>query len=131
MTYKTVYNASDAALTVDEEGRVIGGREWGTVNTTDSVSKGHLDNGTLVVVEKPESDEGQNPDAVSAFARTAEIEDRADKVADLDKDSLRETAEKAGLLPEGSKVGVRALREQVAENTNVNVPSKSTTKKEA
>lgn len=131
MAHKTAYNPSDDPLVVDTEGRVIGGREWGTYDTTDEVAKSLLASGALVPVERPEGNVDLNPDAVAAFDRTAEIEARADEVRSLDKDTLLEAAQDAGLVQEGEKIGVRDLREAVAENVAVQMPTKSSRKREA
>lgn len=130
MAHRTAYNPSDDPLVVDTEGRVIGGREWGTYDTTDEVAKALVAEGRLVPVEKPGHTD-LNPDAAAAFERTEVIENRVEQVRSLDKDTLQEAAVEAGLVEEGENVGVRDLREAVAENVAVEVPKKSNRKREA
>lgn len=130
MAHKTAYNPSDDPLVVDTEGRVIGGREWGTYDTTDEVAKGLVADGRLLPVDKPEHDD-LNENAVAAFERTENIENRVEQVSSLDKDTLHETAVDAGLVGEDENVGVADLREAVAENVAVEVPKKSNRKREA
>lgn len=126
--HKTAYNPTDGPMVVDEEGRVIGGRDWGTVNTTDPVAKVLLDDDSILLVDRSDD---MNPDATAAFDRTDEVAKRHETVKGLDKDSLLEVAADAGIIEEGDKVGVADLREAVAGDTSVQLPSKSNRKREA
>lgn len=130
MSYKTGYNTSESPL-VDSEGGVLGGREWWTIDTTDPVTKDNIETGVIVVVDRPKSGSRIHPDAKAAFDNTDIIIERSQKAMALDKNSLQDLAEDAGLIEEGEKVGVADLREAVAEDASVKLPSKNPKKREA
>lgn len=104
--HKTAFNTTDQPVAIDEAGRRIGGREWGTINTTDPVAKAALEDGTLVITDRPEGDD-INPDAAEAFAVTdaaADLDARpADEVKDLVEDDTATKAEAVEQAARGSK----------------------------
>lgn len=71
--YRTVYNTLDRPVGIDDDGRTIGGGEYGTVLTTGKAGEqadAAIDRGDLVVVERPAGDGPVNPDALAAFDAT-------------------------------------------------------------
>lgn len=103
--YATVFNTTDSPLVVDAEGRIIGGGDWGTVDTTADEAKVALDDDRLVIVE-----ERKDHPAAEVFARTAVVRKSADALAKLDKDRLTALAEDNGVDPDQHKPElVRAL----------------------
>lgn len=89
--YKTAYNTTDSPVVVDEEGRVLGGREWGTVDDTfEGVKRGAAEGRLHVFHQRFDEGPGQNPDAIAAQQRTAELEERRKVVAELPAERVRE-----------------------------------------
>lgn len=132
--YKTAFNPSDTAVAVSDDGRVIGGHEWGTVDTTDPVGARLLDAGALILVDAPGDDADTSKVAAAAFERTDEITARAGQARELNKDLLHETAVDAGLVDEDDSVRKNELVGAVAEATDVEVPApakKSTTRRKS
>lgn len=116
MTFVTVYNTTDRPVLLDAEGREVGGREWGTAETTQDGAKVALASGSLILADVPEVGD-VNPLAAAAAARTARLSDRRDTLGGLDPDMLTELGVTAGLSPDLNKTElVRALafREDVA-----------------
>lgn len=124
--YKTAFNPADTALVVSEDGRTIGGHEWGTVDTTDAVGKRLLADGLLINVDVPEYNSSSNQNAVQAFKHTDEISARAEKARSVDKSVLQETAVQAGLVDADDSVRKNELVDAVAEATDVKLPAKKT-----
>lgn len=123
--FATAYNRTGGPLTIDREGRSIGGRTWGTVETTDDVAAGHLEAGRLRLIDvKPRS--GQHPAAREALERTKLVTSRATKAGKLDKDELAELAEQAGIAtvsPSGDTLHKPELAARVAQHLEVDLPS--------
>lgn len=99
--YATAKNTSAAPLVIDEDGRTIGGGEWGTVDTTSTTVRAAVDAGSIVV--RRDLDSGDVPDDAdpalrAAVETTATIRGRAETFAALDRDTLEELALDAGLL---------------------------------
>lgn len=94
MAHEVVYNTTDAPVIADDEGRVIGGGEWGAVDTTADTVKRALDRGDLVTVEVNDQ---SHADARAARDRAEELTSRSSKLGNLGKDALVEMATDAGL----------------------------------
>lgn len=104
---KTGFNVTDSPIIVADNGRQIGGREWGPVDTTADVVKEQLEAGNIVLVERP-TDGEIDPRAQAAFDATDEMArlagapkaELAEQVEDGDgmsKDELvEEAARKSG-----------------------------------
>lgn len=96
MSYETVFNTGTQPVVVDDEGRVIGGGEWGAVQSNEPVVRDLLESGALVRVEEPVPDTAGggtapvNPSAQRAFDRVRAIQERNDRAASMDKDQLIE-----------------------------------------
>lgn len=142
MTYKTVFNTSADALVVSSESRVIGGYEWGSVDSSDPAASALIDSGTLVVQERPEGEISE--DAATAFDATDEFGNRSKVAAGLDKDSLFDAIEEdAPEVLENLPVGGDGmpskadLVEVVSEHPEIDLPTsdskgtRSSKKKEA
>jgi hypothetical protein len=121
--YVTAFNATSDPITVDGEGRVVHGGDYGTVETTfDGVRDYLAPGGGLVQVDVPEDSSDVNPRAQRAAARTAAISSRADELAGLDKDVLAAAAAEAG-VPAADELDVAALRSALAVRTDVPIPA--------
>jgi len=71
--YRTVYNPLDVPVAIDDDGRTLGGREYGTVLVTGKPGEAAADaieRGSLVVVERPAADVEVGVDAREAFDAT-------------------------------------------------------------
>lgn len=124
--YRTGYNPTTSPVVVDDEGRTIGGRDWGTYDSTERAANDALDRRDLIAVRDPdpstEMPPGVNPRALRAFERTKVVRERKEKAAKVDKDKIRETVEDAGLIAPGSDPTVGAMREVLAEHPEVIIP---------
>ena len=96
MPYVTAYNTTDRPVLIDDEGRTLGGGEWGPVLTTEEPARMALDAGTLVKVAEPKNLDDVTPEARSAFERTSELEE-ARKSGDTG--AIAEAAEQAAATP--------------------------------
>ncbi len=125
--YVTVYNPSDSPVVVDEEGRVIGGQSWGTLDRSDPIAKGLLKDDLVSEVSEREGSNDVVPAAVEAFERTKGVRERRRRASEMDVGDLRAIAEEADLIEPGEqpKPGKKELVEMVAENQNVPLPSDS------
>lgn len=123
--YVTAFNSTSDPITVDGEGRVVHGGDYGTVETTfDDVRDALAPGGGLVQIELPE-DGDVSPRAARAVARTAEISSRADELAGIDKGTLAAAAAEAG-VPAADELDVDALRAALAVRTDVPIPAAKT-----
>lgn len=98
MVYRTIFNTSDHPVVVDELGHVVGGHEWGTVETTDEVAKPLLDSGTLIEAEAGDPSNDLDPRAVAAQERTEQTDQRATQASNASKEALENLARKNGLI---------------------------------
>lgn len=134
MVYRTGYNPTDTPVVVDDEGRTIGGREWGTYQTTEDAAQAALSDGRLLEVEVPD-EAGVNPLATAAHERTQVVQDRVEQVKPMDKPTLRDAAIESDLIDPSEHPHVSDLREVVAEHVEVPVPThqpkKSTARKQS
>jgi hypothetical protein len=71
-SYVTCLNATDGPLHIDRAGRVLGSGEFGAVRGDTWPGKGLIDDGHLLVVERPEGavDADLDPGALAAFQAT-------------------------------------------------------------
>ncbi len=99
--YLAALNVSDSPVVVDDEGRMLGGGDWGPVRRNEQVRVA-ADAGDLHLFPGGVADEpGQNPEAVRAAKRAAELTERSAAFANLDREQLGGMAGDAGVLPEG------------------------------
>lgn len=116
MTLVTVFNTTDQPVLVDADGREVGGREWGTADTTAAATKAAFDNGSLIRADIPAEGE-VNPLAAEAAARTDRLTARRDFLQGADQATLDRLALAAGLPSDLNKtelVQSLAFREDVA-----------------
>lgn len=73
MVYKTAFNTTDSPVVIDDEGHVLGGNEWGTVETTDDAVKAALDSGDLVLVDATSDAPDLDNRARDAIVKTEEL----------------------------------------------------------
>ena len=73
MVYKTAFNTTDSPVVIDDEGHILGGHEWGTVETTADAVKSGLDSGRLVLVDATSDSGDLDPRARDALQRTEEL----------------------------------------------------------
>jgi hypothetical protein len=131
VTYVTVFNDSDSPVVVSDDGRVVGGGDWGTAFTTDQAVKDAFDADQLVKVEAPDGDmSGLNPNAVAALEQTARFNDRRDAVKEWDKAQLVEFAADNALAATVDDVGVADLRRLITESP-AKLPAPAAAKKAA
>lgn len=91
--YATAWNPGVSPVVVDDEGRTIGGSEWGTVETTSDAVKTLLAVEALMLVDEPKSGADVNPALSDALARTAERKAAADALRGEEKPDLVALAE--------------------------------------
>lgn len=120
---RTGYNRTSAPIVVDAEGRTIGGREWGTYDSTEDAAQAAIKARDLIPLNIDIAT-ASNPSATAqaAFARTEQVKQRAEQVKALDKDVLHETAVESGLIAPADEPSVSDLRATVAEAIHVPVP---------
>lgn len=99
MTLRLVFNPADSPLVADSAGHMIGGSDWGTVESLDPVSSDALSTGLLQEVDEPDDVAAldQRPDVNRAFKdavkRHKDRKDKTEKAKKLDKDQLMELAD--------------------------------------
>lgn len=126
MSFVTVFNTSDRPITVDSEGREVGGREWGTADSTFAGVKGAFDVGTLIKAVIPAGGD-VNPLARAADDRTQRLAGRHAALTGLDPKALDAARQQAELGEDLTKTElVRALshREDVAVAASAPAPKK-------
>lgn len=114
MTLRLVANPTYSPLVVDEAGHLLGGREFGTVDSRDPISRVLLSAGLLIEKDLPADDADLrelSPAFVDATARHRERADRTEKASQLDKPALAELVDADPSEPK------RDLVEQVATST--------------
>lgn len=94
--YSTAYNRTESPIVVDEDGRTLGGGEWGTVDTTGELVKAAQAAGWVVVFPDLEATADTAPDAREAIEQTKAIRDRSEAYGDLETDELEAIVAKAG-----------------------------------
>lgn len=129
MKYRLGYNTTDSPLVVDEEGRVIGGHDWGAVQMGDQLADSLLEERTLVLVDV-DLTEVSNERAVAAASFVDMLNERAAATKTLPKTRLRTAAREAGIVEEDENPTVAELRELVTEAVDVEIPNDNT-KREA
>lgn len=132
--YVTVYNTTNAPITVDAEGRQVGPHDWGTADTTYEGASDAIDANELVKVDVPDSGDVE-PAAAAAAERTATVSDRAGSLGKIDKDVLAEVAAEAGIadaeeLTKPELVAALANRPDVAVPASSRKPSKAQTEEQ-
>ena len=108
--YRTVYNTLDRPVALDDDGRTIGGGEYGSALTTGKageVADAAIDRGDLVVVTRPKGDD-LNDDARAAFDATDALN------AAPDDEALAEVAEQVDATP--TAAAKRAAAKQAQED---------------
>lgn len=133
--YQTAYNTGTEALLADDLGRVIGGSEWGPVDTSSAAVKDALKADLLLLVDveaiPEDTHEHQvNPALRDAVTSTADVNSRLEAIKATSKDDL-----KAALLeaPEGAetldtmadnpdKATKAELVDAMAGRTDIDVP---------
>lgn len=128
--YRTAYNPTASPVVVDDEGRIIGGREWGTYDTTEQAAKDALGRRDLIATDDPEGEPAadSNPTAMAAIQRTANIRERGEEVKGLDREVLEQVATEHRLVANASDARIGDLREVVTEHPEVPVPDAPTSK---
>jgi hypothetical protein len=110
MTYKLAYNPTDGPVVIDTAGRMIGGRDWGAVDTTDDLTKTAVEQGRLVLPDPP--GKGARPEALHAHRHAQALSDRQEAFAAADKPRLQQLAADGDLTgpdDEPSKTDLVAL----------------------
>lgn len=124
--FKTAFNTTDTPVPAGRFGQLIGGNEWGTVETTDDVARAGLENGGLMLIDTPKASASVDDQASAAFDRTKTLRERGGKLDALDRDTLYELAVDAGMYDDGDEQPYKAdLVERLAAS-DVDVPDKKT-----
>jgi len=133
MVYKTAYNPGDSPVVVSETGRSIGGREWGTVQTTDSAASALLDAGYISIVDYPEDSDTStfNTDVSKVITRTDEWTAKHEKVQGTDKQVLLDDARQRGLIEEDEDRSKGELVTLYTETEDLDVPTKTSVRRDA
>lgn len=97
--YSTAFNRTESPIVVDEDGRTIGGGEWGTVDTTAELVKANQAAGWLIVFPELEAVEDTAREAREAIEQTASIRERAEAFGSLETEELEAIARDAGTDP--------------------------------
>ena len=98
MGFELVYNTTDGPVTIDSDGRQLGGGEYGAADTSTPEVRDAVARGNLINVEV--GDETPSAEARRAVRRVAKLNEARDEVAKLPRDKLVERAVEAGLLAE-------------------------------
>lgn len=126
MTLRLVFNPTDGPLTVDAEGHVLGGGEWGSVESTDPTSRLLLDGGTLVETAVPAtaSEADLDPRFVAARKEMVVRQQRLDQARKLEKQVLAESL--AGDESVSTEVDTKSeLTHAVAVRDEIEIPRPS------
>jgi hypothetical protein len=116
--YVTAFNTSSGPVTVDAEGRQIGSKDWGTIDTTADQAKAGVESGRLVIVDVAED---AHPHAAAAQQRTAQVAERFTHFESLDKEQLVAVAKDAG-VPDADDAHKRDLAHALASRLHVALP---------
>ncbi len=117
MTIELVYNTTDTIAVVDDDGRTIGGREWGSADIKDQAAKRLLNTGDLVLADE-ESARNANLPVVAALDKRRE---RADQARRLNTEQLREAVEAAG--GEANDASKTELVREVSADPSIELPT--------
>ena len=97
--YKTAYNTTDTPLVVDDDGRVLPARSFGTVQSTAEQVKSAVERGEVVFHDRPSKNVAISPEAKAAFDETDRVADRAAKFDGFERDALAVLAGAEGDTP--------------------------------
>jgi len=112
-SFVLAYNTHPGPLVVSADGRMLGGHEWGVVDSEDPAVKyltGILTNNmvtgnVLVVVDPlPVADEGTDPDVAAVIAQVNELNGSAPTPADAAEPAPAPAAEEPALAPADADV---------------------------
>lgn len=119
---RTYWNPGDSPVVVDDAGRTIAGREFGTADTTDDLVKAATADGRLLEADAPPEGNDSTSAAREAHARTAEVASRAEKLGGFDKDKLQKLADDSDVrVREGAHKD--ELVRELAYRLDVSIPS--------
>lgn len=94
MSYVPAQNVSDAQVIIDDEGRTLGGGEWGAVDRHDEFAQVAVGDGRLVLhPDLDGSTPGIDPAAKAAAGDAADLEARRIELANYDAERLRAVAD--------------------------------------
>lgn len=130
--YVPAYNPTDTPVAADDEGRTIGGQQWGTAHRSSTAGKAALDAGRLI--ELGELGDSPSAEVRAAVDQAARLNERHEAFARLDKAALVEhyTGESRGgaqldegTIPNVETLDVAELRAALAVRTAIPTPAKS------
>jgi hypothetical protein len=122
------YNTTDAPVLADDLGHVIGGRDWGTVDSTDAASKLALGTDSLVLVDEDSIGKDANPAAVAAVERLTERRKRHDAATATQKDKLAEALEDAGVDVDDDATKAELVEAAESSDVKLTAPRKPAAK---
>lgn len=80
--FVTAFNSTDRPAVVSDEGHILGGREYGTVDSKQALVKRHIDLGVLAVIDDPGDElDGMAKEPKAAIKATRDANGEADKPA--------------------------------------------------
>ena len=134
--YRTAFNPTDSPQPSSDNGKTIGGGEWGTVDTTDASVQASIDSGALLYVEVPDDlNDGVNrvPAATDVLVESARLEERRAEAGELSKEELVVIAIENGLLGKNDEAPNRAELEAqlIASDVSLSAPAKTATQSKA
>lgn len=122
--YAVAHNVTDRPVVIDDEGRVLGGGEWGALDTTDETAKAALEAGYVVT---PTVAGGVARDVELAVELVDQLEERRAQVATFDLRQLRVLARANGLDADDTpaepidELGKVALRRRLVRRVDVDL----------
>lgn len=123
--FVTAYNPTDGPVLIDDAGRVLGGGEFGPVDTTEQPTKDALEDGRLV---RPDSEPGRgaSDEAIAAAQRAKLLEERAQAFRALDKPVLIRLAGDVDVAPglDDDQLPAKAALVSALAYSDVPVPPK-------
>lgn len=96
--YATVFNPGDSPVVISDQGEIVGGGDWATVETTDPKASTAIDRRRVVQLDAQEANAHMTPQASMVIEQTARYAERAEKIAEYDKPTLLKIATRGNLV---------------------------------
>jgi hypothetical protein len=121
MRIVVAHNPTDAPVAIDEEGRTLGGGDWGVADAHSGPVKAAAEEERLHIFPSLEEGPGQNPAAEEAIRKAAEIRERHAAFEALEKKDLAAMAAEAE-IPGGADMDKDALEWALAFRAEIKTP---------
>lgn len=119
--FVTAYNRTETPAIIDDNGRVLGGFEWGPVGVAQQRAQDAVNRGALVIVDV-DAPNLSSAEANAASDATAALEERAQAFDALDQDDYDAAVEAAGLAEAAIAAGLMAVGDETYELALSTVP---------